>query len=286
MNYLRNNDTGAQYNFDSAPMNQNALALDYASPIEFGGVGKGYRVKGDPYTAILADGRTVRMGGDSEATNKLQMAQLDMEKARLANRKLEADIAQAGRREGPTYQHVDTPNGPMAFNPRSGQFMPVQSPTGQPMQSKEGAQQTRDADSVMEITDEARKYVDAAPGSYLGAAANMAGRVFGADTDSAKAQAKLEVLGGALISKMPKMSGPQSDKDVLLYKQMAGNLNDPTISASAKNAAMDEIRKLNEKYSSSPVRAISEARNAIKNGAPRDSVIHRLQQMGIDTAGF
>lgn len=55
MNYLRNNTTGAQYNFDSAPMNQNALALDYSSPIEIGGVGKGYRLKNDPFSAVLAD---------------------------------------------------------------------------------------------------------------------------------------------------------------------------------------------------------------------------------------
>lgn len=287
MNYLRNNDTGAQYNFDSAPINQNALAaLDYSSPIEIGGVGKGYRLKGDPFSAVLSDGRTVQLGVDSEATRRANMGQLEMEKARLANRKLETEIMLAGQKDGPTYQYVDTPNGPMAFNPKSGQFTPVSSPTGQPLQSKDGAQQTRDADSVMEITDEARKYVKDAPGSYLGAAANMAGRVFGAETDASKAQAKLDVLGGMLVSKMPKMSGPQSDKDVMLYKQMAGNLNDPTISAAAKNAAMDEIRKLNEKYTSSPVRAISEARNAIKNGKDPEAVKQRLIDMGITNHGI
>lgn len=92
MNYLRNNDTGAQYNFDSAPMNQNALALDYSSPIEIGGVGKGYRLKNDPFSAVLADGRTVQMGVDSEATKKLQLAQLALQERQQKMREGELDI--------------------------------------------------------------------------------------------------------------------------------------------------------------------------------------------------
>ena len=60
MNYLRNNTTGATYNFDSMPIpggmggGQNALMPDYSAPIDVYGQ-KGYRIKGDPSGVLLAD---------------------------------------------------------------------------------------------------------------------------------------------------------------------------------------------------------------------------------------
>ena len=145
-------------------------------------------------------------------------------------------------------QHVETPNCPMAFNPKTGQYSPIGMPGGMPMQSKEQLQRSNDATAVMELTDEAEPLLEKAPGSYVGSALNQAGRAIGLNTDASKAQASLDVLAGSLIAKMPKMSGPQSDKDVMLYKAMAGNLNDPTLPEEAKRAAMDTLRKLNQKY--------------------------------------
>lgn len=248
MNYLRNNTTGATYNFDSAPMagSQNAL-LDYSSPIEVYGQ-KGFRIKGDPSGVMLADGRKVTLEQTPGLTEARQRQALELDRARLNNQLLEAQIRGATQRETPTLQHVETPNGPMAFNPKTGQYAPIGMPGGTPMQSKEQAQRSNDATAVMELTDQAEPLLEKAPGSYIGAAANQMGRVFGMDTDASKAQAQLDVLAGSLIAKMPKMSGPQSDKDVLLYRQMAGNLNDPTLPASAKYAAMKTLRMLNQKY--------------------------------------
>ena len=51
-----------------------------------------------------------------------------------------------------------------------------------------------------------------------------------------------------MVAAMPKMSGPQSDKDVAMYKDMAGNLSDPTIPIETRLAALDTIEKLNQKY--------------------------------------
>jgi len=251
MNYLRNNMTGKQYEFDSVPaggQQQNALMPDYSQPIDIGGMGKGYRVKGDPYSVMLQDGRAVQIGVDAEATNARQKQNLELERSRLGNKLLEAQIAAAGQKDAPTFQHVDTPNGAMAFNPKTGQMMPITAPGGGAIPNKEQMQRGNDATAVMELTDQAGPLIDKAPGSYLGAAANQAGRVFGLDTDATKAQAQLDVLSGSLVSKMPKMSGPQSDKDVALYRSMAGNLNDPTLPSSAKQAAMKTLRMLNEKY--------------------------------------
>ena len=44
------------------------------------------------------------------------------------------------------------------------------------------------------------------------------------------------------------MQGPQSDKDVLLYKQMAGDLANPQLPRETRMAAARTVRALNEKY--------------------------------------
>ena len=251
MNYLRNNTTGATYNFESAPMpggGQNALLPDYANPFEVYGKGKGYRVKGDSSRVLMNDGSIVRLGVNAAEEQAVQRQALDMEKARLNNQLLEAQIRASSQKEMPSMQHVETPNGPMAFNPKTGQYSPISMPGGVPMQSKDQLQRSNDAAAVMELTDEAAPLLEKAPGSYAGAAMNQLGRAIGLNTDASKAQASLDVLAGSLIAKMPKMSGPQSDKDVMLYKAMAGNLNDPTLPEEAKRAAMDTLRKLNQKY--------------------------------------
>ena len=295
MNYLRNNTTGATYKFESAPMAQNALALDYASPIEVYGQ-KGYRIKGDPAGVMLADGRKVTLEQNPGLTEARQIQAINLDKARLNNQLLEAQIRASSQKEMPSMQHVETPNGPMAFNPKTGQYSQISMPGGVPMQSKDQLQRSNDATAVMELTDEAAPLLEKAPGSYAGAALNQLGRVFGMNTEATNAQAQMDVISGALVAKMPKMTGPQSDKDVLLYRQMAGNLNDPTVPTSAKQAAMKTLRMLNEKYvnqqgsgmqaSGAAGDAIRQARQAISSGAPKDAVIRRLQQLGITDHGI
>lgn len=293
-NFMRNNTTGAVVNFDSQPQGQGQGQLpDYAQPIEIAGYGKGYRSKTDPFAVILADGRTVQTNVDRDATMARQRQALDMESRQLGNQLTLAQIAAAGRREAPIYQHVETPNGMMVFNPRTGELTAPAGQVGQPMQTKEQIQRSNDATAVMELTDQAVKPIQDAPGSYIDAAGNQIGRVIGMDTKASKAQAQLDVLAGSLVSKMPKMSGPQSDKDVAMYKQMAANLNDPTLPTSAKVAAMTTLRELNAKYATgykgptgAALEAVNEAKEAISKGAARDAVVKRLEQLGVTNHGL
>ena len=105
-----------------------------------------------------------------------------------------------------------------------------------------------DAKHVLAILDMADPLLKVATGSYAGAAADQVARAVGVSTKGAEAAAQLKSLQGALISKMPKMSGPQSDKDVQLYREMAGQIGDSTLPAPTRRAAMQTIRTLNEKY--------------------------------------
>ena len=121
---------------------------------------------------------------------------------------------------------------------------------GGPADSKLGAPGARmqDARDVLGILEQAEPLLKRSTGSYLGAGVDLGAQAFGLSTPGAKAAAELKALQGALISKMPKMTGPQSDKDVQLYREMAGQIGDATIPVETRAAAMRTVRALNEKY--------------------------------------
>jgi hypothetical protein len=83
---------------------------------------------------------------------------------------------------------------------------------------------------------------------------------------------------------MPKMSGPQSDKDVALYRQMAAVIGDSTIPYDQKAAALDQVRAIQERYagvapgSSKPKRSDS---GPVTNPAPATpGTVLRFDSMG------
>lgn len=117
-----------------------------------------------------------------------------------------------------------------------GQVMPAMASLGQ-----------KDAKEALNLISTARELIPKSTGSYIGAGIDQVGRVFGASTGGDTAAAQLKALEGALVSKMPKMSGPQSDKDVQLYKQMAGDIGDPTVPQSRKLAALQVIEEIQKR---------------------------------------
>jgi hypothetical protein len=106
----------------------------------------------------------------------------------------------------------------------------------------------KDANEALNLINQARQVIPKATGSGLGSMVDVAGRFFGSSTEGDVATGELQALEGALVAKMPKMSGPQSDKDVALYKQMAGVIGDPSIPKERKLAALDQIEKIQRRY--------------------------------------
>jgi hypothetical protein len=115
-------------------------------------------------------------------------------------------------------------------------------------QSPEAQQKISDAQGVIGLLDEASPYIGSATGSTVGNIRDAALGIVGRSTSAGQDAARLAAIGGQLVAKQPKMSGPQSDKDVQLYREMAGRIGDPTVPPEVKQAAADTIRKLNEKY--------------------------------------
>jgi hypothetical protein len=115
-------------------------------------------------------------------------------------------------------------------------------------QAEQGIVGTKDAQSVLNLMDGVEGLIDKAHGSGVGNIVGGAQNFFGISSDKNAADAQLNALSGALVSKQPKMSGPQSDKDVLLYKQMAGDLGNPTLPASVRKAAAETVREIQRTY--------------------------------------
>lgn len=143
--------------------------------------------------------------------------------------------------------------------------------------SKEGQQQIKDSSDVISIATQADQLLNNATGSVLGAGFDALLGAGGKSTPGGDAAAQLKVLQGMLVSKMPKMSGPQSDKDVLLYREMAGQIGDAKLPASTRRAALDQIYALNAKYASpevlagaqdSPLALRYQAAQAARQGSP------------------
>ena len=161
----------------------------------------------------------------------------------------------------------------------------VAPPTGQPITKSNSAlkatvEEERQRTQKVSVTlDEIDKLLDDATGSGIGRLVDGGARIFGVATPGDIATAKLGTLGGQLVALMPKMSGPQSDKDVEMYKQMAGKLDDPSIPVEIRKAALGTIRELNNKYSQ-----MNEARG---QGVPYTNASSNTQSLsGAQSKGF
>ena len=114
------------------------------------------------------------------------------------------------------------------------------------------ATRSRDAASTLELLDEAERLLPGATGSTLGAIRDRAAGAVGVSTTGAQRAAALRTIGGQLTSKMPRMQGPQSDMDVQLYREMAGDLANDQLPVETRMVALETIRDLNRKYAGGP----------------------------------
>lgn len=84
--------------------------------------------------------------------------------------------------------------------------------------------------------------------SGVGTGVDYLASLVGATPSGAPQADRLRAIGGALTAKMPRMEGPQSDRDVVLYREMAARVGDSTIPVSRRTAALDTVKELWSKY--------------------------------------
>jgi hypothetical protein len=174
------------------------------------------------------------------------------------------EMAAITREGNQTQIVVDPIRGPILVNKQTGIAKNAVDASGKPMQGEVPAKKEQGAKNTLSLLDEADKLINAATGSYIGAGVDQAARTFGGATPGDKASSQLKVLEGSLMLNQPRMEGPQSDKDVMVYKQMAGQIGDSTVPTSIKKAALKTIRALNEKYANVPSTAVDTGNPLLK----------------------
>lgn len=95
---------------------------------------------------------------------------------------------------------------------------------------------------------EAEKLIDKATASGIGSWLDDKLRFIGASTEGADAIAQLRIIEGKMLASIPRFEGPQSDKDIETYRQMIGQVADPTVPVSQKKAALETMKALRQKY--------------------------------------
>lgn len=87
----------------------------------------------------------------------------------------------------------------------------------------------------------------ASSGSFSGGVTMMANAA-GISTDASKADAELRLLAGRLTAQQPRFEGPQSDKDIQAYREMAGDLANPNLPIETRLVTARKMKALLDKY--------------------------------------
>ncbi len=144
-------------------------------------------------------------------------------------------------------QIMQTPEGLIAIDKGRNQAVPV-TMGGSPVRSEDAMKKTASAKNVLGLLDEADKLLPSSTGSMVGAGVDYLAGATGSATKGATSIAQLKTIEGQLIANIPRMEGPQSDADRLLYQQSAGDLANPMKPVKIRQAAAQTLRKLQQKY--------------------------------------
>jgi hypothetical protein len=140
-------------------------------------------------------------------------------------------------------------DGKASFVPRSQALSAAN--TGSPLLAKPDVKTTQ-GQTVLDLAERAKKVLPQSSSGLISSLFTMATDAAGIPTDKSKADGQLRVIGGALTSNIPRMEGPQSDADRLLYQQSAADVANPNKPYQTRMAALETVIGLNEKYAATP----------------------------------
>ena len=140
-------------------------------------------------------------------------------------------------------------DGKASFVPRSQAVEAAN--TGSPLLAKPDVK-TSQGQTVLDLAARAKAVLPQSSSGLISSLFTMATDAAGIPTDKSKADGQLRVIGGALTSNIPRMEGPQSDADRLLYQQSAADVANPNKPYQTRIAALEAVIALNEKYAATP----------------------------------
>ena len=107
---------------------------------------------------------------------------------------------------------------------------------------------TGKADTIINLATEARGILKDATSGMIGSLKTKAADAAGFSTPASQADARLNVISGQLVMNMPRMEGPQSDADRMLYQKMAGDIGNRELPRATRDAALETVIGLQKKY--------------------------------------
>lgn len=122
------------------------------------------------------------------------------------------------------------------------------------------------ASNMTDLINEARTHLTNASGGYLGAGLSSVKGGLGISDETTQANQKLKLIGGWMVSNVPRMEGPQSDFDVKNYREMAATVGDMTVPIEDRMAALDTLEQLQKKYSGQPTGKTSNTNKKPQSG--------------------
>ena len=165
----------------------------------------------------------------------------------IARQRLEMDrTASAG--DKPDKWITDLQGG-RQVNERTGEARPI-TQDGRPVgpRNDDAPKREQNARDALKIIEQAEGLLDKSTSGYIGTGVDKVAQAFGAAPAGAIAGGQLKTLQGALMMRMPRMEGPQSNLDVQLYRESVGQIGDTTVPVAVRKAALAEVRRLQEKY--------------------------------------
>lgn len=108
------------------------------------------------------------------------------------------------------------------------------------------------AGGVLDLVQQAESLLPQATNGMAQNVLTSAQSAIGVSNERTQADKQLAVIGAGLVSNVPRMEGPQSDADVKLYRQAAGDVANPNIPTGDRLAALQQIKSLNQKYVKTP----------------------------------
>jgi hypothetical protein len=106
--------------------------------------------------------------------------------------------------------------------------------------------------SALELARRAQQILPQATSGAISNLFTMATDAAGIPTNKSGADAQLRVIGAGLTANVPRMEGPQSNTDLLEYKQAAANVANGNIPYQTRLKALETVISLNEKYAKTP----------------------------------
>ena len=116
---------------------------------------------------------------------------------------------------------------------------------------------------------QARQLLPKASSGAVGAGLTFVQNVAGVSTDKSKVDRQLMVIAAELTNNVPRMEGPQSNTDVIAYKQAAADIGNSMVPYEDRLAALDVVETIARKYESASPKnnALPQLPNASKPNA-------------------